>query len=117
MPIPQQDAHSTARCPFHLTLKIIQLLSNTFCLLLLPTPDSRLPTPDSRLPRCAFRRRIKFATGRTAPDSRLPVPYSLFPIPFALSTNAFSNERLLQVKSFAALGGVGVKCPRLSQIN
>ncbi|WP_158517045.1 hypothetical protein [Moorena producens] len=33
---------------------------------------SRLPTPDSRLPRCAFRRRIKFATGRTAPDSRLP---------------------------------------------
>ncbi|WP_267876340.1 MULTISPECIES: hypothetical protein [Moorena] len=28
--------------------------------------------PDSRLPRCAFRRRIKFATGRTAPDSRLP---------------------------------------------
>ncbi|NEP68515.1 hypothetical protein [Moorena sp. SIO2C4] len=30
--------------------------------------------PDSRLPRCAFRRRIKFATGRTAPDSRLPTP-------------------------------------------
>ncbi|WP_161603171.1 hypothetical protein, partial [Moorena producens] len=30
--------------------------------------------PDSRLPRCAFRRRIKFATGRTAPDSRLPFP-------------------------------------------
>ncbi|WP_287263221.1 hypothetical protein [Moorena sp. SIO3A5] len=28
-----------------------------------------LPAPDSRLPRCAFRRRIKFATGRTAPDS------------------------------------------------
>ncbi|NEO16941.1 MAG: hypothetical protein F6K59_37610 [Moorea sp. SIO3F7] len=34
--------------------------------------------PDSRLPRCVFRRRIKFATGRTAPDSRLPIPYSLF---------------------------------------
>ncbi|NEO80593.1 hypothetical protein [Moorena sp. SIO4G3] len=29
----------------------------------------KFPTPDSRLPRCAFRRRIKFATGRTAPDS------------------------------------------------
>ncbi|WAN69045.1 hypothetical protein BJP36_42580 [Moorena producens JHB] len=29
-------------------------------------------SPDSRLPRCAFRWRIKFATGRTAPDSRLP---------------------------------------------
>ncbi|NEP69467.1 MULTISPECIES: hypothetical protein [Moorena] len=28
MPIPQQDAHSTARCPFHKTLKIIPLLSN-----------------------------------------------------------------------------------------
>ncbi|NEP65784.1 MULTISPECIES: hypothetical protein [Moorena] len=27
-----------------------------------------------RLPRCAFRRRIKFATGRTAPDSRFPFP-------------------------------------------
>uniref|UniRef100_A0A1D9G1T0 Uncharacterized protein n=1 Tax=Moorena producens (strain JHB) TaxID=1454205 RepID=A0A1D9G1T0_MOOP1 len=27
------------------------------------------PTPHSRFPRCAFRRRIKFATGRTAPDS------------------------------------------------
>ncbi|NEP27691.1 hypothetical protein [Moorena sp. SIO3I6] len=27
----------------------------------------------SRFPRCAFRRRIKFATGRTAPDSRLPL--------------------------------------------
>ncbi|NEO66494.1 MAG: hypothetical protein F6J98_41420 [Moorea sp. SIO4G2] len=40
----------------------------------LPTPDSRLPIPDSRFPRCAFRRRIKFATGRTAPDSRLPTP-------------------------------------------
>ncbi|NEO11890.1 MAG: hypothetical protein F6J98_13330 [Moorea sp. SIO4G2] len=38
-----------------------------------------LPTlpPLSRLPRCAFRWRIKFATGRTAPDSLLPVPYSL----------------------------------------
>ncbi|NEP37155.1 MULTISPECIES: hypothetical protein [unclassified Moorena] len=33
-------------------------------------------SPDSRLPRCAFRRRIKFATGRTAPDSRFPTPYS-----------------------------------------
>ncbi|NEQ86649.1 hypothetical protein [Moorena bouillonii] len=31
----------------------------------------------SRLPRCAFRRRIKFATGRTAPDCRLPTPDSL----------------------------------------
>ncbi|NEO42901.1 MAG: hypothetical protein F6K55_01570 [Moorea sp. SIO4A3] len=31
--------------------------------------------PDSRLPRCAFRRRIKFATGRTAPDSRFPTPH------------------------------------------
>ncbi|WP_293093829.1 hypothetical protein [Moorena sp. SIOASIH] len=31
-------------------------------------PCSLFPTPDSRLPRCAFRRRIKFATGRTAPD-------------------------------------------------
>ncbi|WP_293103792.1 hypothetical protein [Moorena sp. SIOASIH] len=30
----------------------------------------------SRLPRCAFRRRIKFATGRTAPDSRLPVSFA-----------------------------------------
>ncbi|WP_293113153.1 hypothetical protein [Moorena sp. SIO4G3] len=40
-------------------------------------PYSRLPTPDYRLPRCAFRRRIKFATGRTAPDSRLPTPCSL----------------------------------------
>ncbi|NEP32337.1 MULTISPECIES: hypothetical protein [Moorena] len=39
---------------------------------LLPTPYSLLPTPDSLLPRCAFRRRIKFATGRTAPDSLLP---------------------------------------------
>ncbi|NEO46060.1 MAG: hypothetical protein F6K55_18755 [Moorea sp. SIO4A3] len=29
--------------------------------------------------RCAFRRRIKFATGRTAPYSLLPVPCSLFP--------------------------------------
>ncbi|NEP51203.1 MAG: hypothetical protein F6K65_21350 [Moorea sp. SIO3C2] len=27
--------------------------------------------------RCAFRRRIKFATGRTAPYSLLPTPYSL----------------------------------------
>ncbi|NEO46691.1 MAG: hypothetical protein F6K55_22250 [Moorea sp. SIO4A3] len=36
---------------------------------------------DSRLPRCAFRRRIKFATGRTAPDSRFPIPDSRFPIP------------------------------------
>ncbi|NEO10344.1 hypothetical protein [Moorena sp. SIO3I8] len=33
------------------------------------------------LPRCAFRRRIKFATGRTAPDSRLPTPDSRLPIP------------------------------------
>ncbi|NEQ10232.1 MAG: hypothetical protein F6K37_31135 [Moorea sp. SIO4E2] len=33
----------------------------------------------SRLPRCAFRRRIKFATGRTAPDSRFPIPDSRFP--------------------------------------
>ncbi|NEO93499.1 MAG: hypothetical protein F6K56_26125, partial [Moorea sp. SIO3G5] len=40
---------------------------------------------DSRLPRCAYSRRIKFATGRTAPDSRLPTPYSLFPIPFAIN--------------------------------
>ncbi|WP_149030904.1 hypothetical protein [Moorena producens] len=30
---------------------------------------SLLPTPYSLLPRCAFRRRIKFATGRTAPYS------------------------------------------------
>ncbi|WAN69343.1 hypothetical protein BJP36_05750 [Moorena producens JHB] len=59
-----------------------------------PTPDSLgalsvgelnsprvapLPTPDSRLPRCAFRWRIKFATGRTAPDSLFPTPYSLLP--------------------------------------
>ncbi|NEQ12329.1 MAG: hypothetical protein F6K37_42805 [Moorea sp. SIO4E2] len=28
--------------------------------------------PDSRLPRCAYSRRIKFATGRTAPDSLIP---------------------------------------------
>ncbi|NET68855.1 MAG: hypothetical protein F6K63_32470 [Moorea sp. SIO1G6] len=47
----------------------------------LPTPDSRFPIPDSRLPRCAFRWRIKFATGRTAPDSRFPIPDSRFPIP------------------------------------
>ncbi|NEP27696.1 MAG: hypothetical protein F6K49_39160, partial [Moorea sp. SIO3I6] len=33
------------------------------------------------LPRCAFRRRIKFATGRTAPDSRLPTPDSRLPTP------------------------------------
>ncbi|WP_424102114.1 hypothetical protein [Moorena producens] len=37
--------------------------------------------PDSRLPRCAFRRRIKFATGRTAPDSRLPKTPDLSPLP------------------------------------
>ncbi|NEO01664.1 MAG: hypothetical protein F6K50_41660 [Moorea sp. SIO3I7] len=37
----------------------------------------KFPTPDSRLPRCAFRRRIKFATGRTAPDSRLPTPFAI----------------------------------------
>ncbi|WAN69847.1 hypothetical protein BJP36_37780 [Moorena producens JHB] len=38
----------------------------------------------SRLPRCAYSRRIKFATGRTAPDSRLPIPCSLFPVPCSL---------------------------------
>ncbi|NEQ84526.1 MAG: hypothetical protein F6K26_31500 [Moorea sp. SIO2I5] len=52
-----------------------------------------------------------------APYSLLPVPYSLFPIPYGISTNAFSNGRLVQVKSFAALGGVGVECLRLSLIN
>ncbi|NEO77363.1 hypothetical protein [Moorena sp. SIO4G3] len=36
----------------------------------LPIPHSPFPTPDSL--RCAFRRRIKFATGRTAPYSLLP---------------------------------------------
>ncbi|WAN69412.1 hypothetical protein BJP36_35570 [Moorena producens JHB] len=40
-------------------------------LILLPLAFCLLPTPDSRLPRCAFRRRIKFATGRTAPYSLL----------------------------------------------
>ncbi|NEO47316.1 MAG: hypothetical protein F6K55_25615 [Moorea sp. SIO4A3] len=66
----------------------------------------RFPIPDSRLPRCAYSRRIKFATGRTAPDSLgaltvvelnsprvaplptpdslFPVPYSLFPVPFPI---------------------------------
>ncbi|NEO47844.1 MAG: hypothetical protein F6K55_28510 [Moorea sp. SIO4A3] len=50
--------------------------------------SSRLPTPDSRLPRCAFRRRIKFATGRTAPDSRLPTPDSLCPLLFIIKHSA-----------------------------
>ncbi|WAN69960.1 hypothetical protein BJP36_38445 [Moorena producens JHB] len=40
-------------------------------------PTFATPTPDSRFPRCAYSRRIKFATGRTAPDSRLPTPDSL----------------------------------------
>ena len=39
-----------------------------------------LPIPYSLLPRCAFRWRIKFATGRTAPYSLLPTPYSLPPV-------------------------------------
>ncbi|NEO24145.1 hypothetical protein [Moorena sp. SIO4A5] len=36
---------------------------------------SQLPIPRE----CGFRRRIKFATGRTAPDSRLPTPCSRLP--------------------------------------
>ncbi|WP_424102437.1 hypothetical protein [Moorena producens] len=28
--------------------------------------------------------RIKFATGRTAPYSLLPIPYSLLPVPYSL---------------------------------
>ncbi|NEQ87552.1 MAG: hypothetical protein F6K26_48375 [Moorea sp. SIO2I5] len=32
MPVPRQDAHSTARCLFHKTLKIIPLLSNAHLL-------------------------------------------------------------------------------------
>ncbi|WAN69029.1 hypothetical protein BJP36_42505 [Moorena producens JHB] len=40
---------------------------------ILPVPDSRLPTPDSLGALSVLR--IKFATGRTAPDSRPPHPY------------------------------------------
>uniref|UniRef100_UPI00192C14ED hypothetical protein n=1 Tax=Moorena producens TaxID=1155739 RepID=UPI00192C14ED len=39
--------------------------------------DSRLPIPRE----CAYSRRIKFATGRTAPDSRLPTPDFRLPTP------------------------------------
>ncbi|NEQ08727.1 MAG: hypothetical protein F6K37_23080 [Moorea sp. SIO4E2] len=82
MPVPRKHAHSTARCPFHSkmpilqvrpkgardcsrpwrrapTLKIIPLLSNAFPRL--PIPDSRFPIPDSRFP---------------TPDSRFPIPHN-----------------------------------------
>ncbi|NET68582.1 MAG: hypothetical protein F6K63_30985 [Moorea sp. SIO1G6] len=45
--------------------------------------------PNSRLPRCAFRWRIKFATGRTAPDSRLPL--------YILTNQGVINDYLLNL--------------------
>ncbi|WP_143727500.1 hypothetical protein [Moorena bouillonii] len=50
-------------------LKHFIICSHLKCKYYSATPDCPLPTAHSRLPRCAFRRRIKFATGRTAPDS------------------------------------------------
>ncbi|NEO93021.1 MAG: DUF1822 family protein [Moorea sp. SIO3G5] len=70
MPVPRQDAHSTARCPFHKTLKIIPLLSNA----IIPAGQTHQAVP-------VFRRGSgrQGDSGYTSPNFPFPISPSPFP--------------------------------------